>query len=100
MGDIVNGELVYGLIKYNTTTIEGEFVGGLPNKQCLFKGNNIVYDGQWENGIINGFGFYKDNNITYEGEWKNNSYWWREINEINGIYDGCFIEGKKMEKVY
>ena len=99
MGDIINGELVYGVIKYNNSMLEGEFMHGLPNNNCLYKENNLVYDGQWSNGKINGFGFYKDNNITYEGEWINNKFDGEgKLIEINGIYDGCFSQGKKNGK--
>lgn len=99
IGDIVNGELVYGLIKYDETMIEGEFMNGLPNNRCLYKKKKLVYDGEWSNGIINGFGFYKDNNISYEGEWINNKFHGEgKLIEINGIYDGYFSDGKKHGK--
>lgn len=99
VGDIVNGELVYGVINYDNTVIEGEFVNGLPNNRCLYKEKNLVYEGEWCNGVVNGFGFYKDNNITYEGEWINNKFHGEgKLIEINGIYDGCFNDGKKHGK--
>lgn len=98
-GNIVQGDFVYGKIKYNNNTeLNGEFCNGYPHNFCKYfcENKNIYYEGDWNQGQMNGLGYYEDNNIKYEGEWSNSKFnGMGTLHENNLIYNGNFVQGLK-----